>query len=239
MSPARAQHLVLRSNLQSTRLVHLLGPWLPTAVEAPRQDVAERLGQWLNVNETITLHQARSAAPAAVRRAGQFIPPVHPPADLHAEFQQALQRVRGVLSQSILARDPSHRTDPNDLDTEWALFQQRLHDQQRRMALSVDALRSHVRQRMASSTPALAQLAALDAAMAPLFNEREQRLLATTLPALLKAHFTSLRRAAGLSDTPEDLRWLQTFAAEFEQILLAELELRLLPVTGLIEALEA
>ena len=239
VSPARAQHLVLRSNLQSTRLVHLLGPWLPTAVEAPRQDVAERLGQWLNVNETITLHQTRSAAPAAARRAGESLPLVHPPADLHDEFQQALQRVRGVLSQSILARDPSHRTDPNDLDVEWALFQQRLHDQQRRMALSVDALRSHVRQRMASSTPALAQLAALDAAMAPLFNEREQRLLATTLPALLKAHFTSLRQAAGLSNTPEDLRWLQTFAAEFEQILLAELELRLLPVTGLIEAFEA
>jgi len=233
----------LRSHLHSTRLVRLLGPWLPTAVEAPRQDVAERLGQWLNVNETIALHQTQAAASAGARRAQQVAPlvclPADQPAELHAELQPALQRVRSVLSQSILARDPSHQPDSEALDTEWALFHQRLHDQQRRMALSVDALRSHVRQRMAASTPALAQLAALDAAMEPLFGAREQRLLATTLPALLKARFGALRQAARLTDTPEDLRWLQTFAAEFEQILLAELELRLQPVTGLIEALEA
>ncbi len=243
MSPARAQHLVLRSNLQSTRLVRLLGPWLPAAVAAPRQDVAERLGQWLNVSEAISLHQSQSAACALARRAGQAVPVVHLPADqpaeLYAEFQQALQRVRGVLSQSILARDPLHRPDPHDLDTEWALFHQRLQGQQRRMALSVDALRSHVRQRMAAATPALAQLAALDAAMEPLFGEREQRLLAATLPALLKARFGALRQSARLTDIPENLRWLQTFTAEFEQILLAELELRLQPVTGLIETLEA
>ena len=239
MSPARAQHLVLRSNLQSTRLVRLLGPWLPSVVQASRQDVAERLGQWLTVNETITLHQTQSAASALARRAAQAVPVLHQPAELHAEFQQALQRLRSVLSQAILARDPLHRPDPNDLDTEWALAHQRLQDQQRRMSLSVDALRGHVRQRMAASTPALAQLAALDAAMEPLFGEREQRLLATTLPTLLKARFGALRQAARLTDTPEDLRWLQSFAAEFEQILLAELELRLLPVTGLLEALEA
>ena len=243
LSPARAQHLLLRSNLQSTRLVRLLGPWLPSAVEAPRQDVAERLGQWLNVNEAISLHQTQSAASALASRAGQAAPVVQlsadQPAELHAECQQALQRVRGVLSQSIMARDPSHRPDLNDLDTEWALFHQRLHDQQRRMALSVDALRGHVRQRMAAATLDLAQLAALDAAMELLLGAREQRLLATTLPAFLKARFGALRQAARLTNTPEDLRWLQTFAAEFEQILLAELDLRLQPVTGLIEALEA
>jgi hypothetical protein len=164
------------------------------------------------------------------------------PGDLHAELTQQLQRLRGELSQSILARDPrdlSRQPDPNQLDTEWALFQQRLQGQQRRMALSVEALRGHVRQRMASCTPAMAQLATLDAAMEPLFGSREQRLLATTLPTCLRARFTALRQAARLTDTPDDLRWLQTFAAEFEQVLLAELELRLQPVMGLIEALEA
>jgi hypothetical protein len=235
--------MVLLSSFKGSPLVRQLAGWLPDGVAAPRQDVAERLGQWLNVNETITLHQAQSAPAAVARRAAQAAPAVclaaDQPAQLHAEFQPALQRVRGVLSQSILARDPSHRPDPNDLDTEWALFHQRLQDQQRRMSLSVDALRGHLRQRMAASTPAVAQLAALDAAMEPLFGEREQRLLATSLPALLKARFTALRQAARLTDTPDDLRWLQSFAAEFEQILLAELELRLQPVTGLIETLDA
>ena len=108
------------------------------------------------------------------------------------------------------------------------------------MELSVEALRGHVRQALAQATPELAQLAALDAAMEPLLAGREQRLLGS-LPAFLKARFVALRQqAADLSDpAPDNLRWLQTFANEFEQTLLAELDLRLQPVIGLIESIPA
>ena len=85
----------------------------------------------------------------------------------------------------------------------------------------------------------MAQLAALDAVMDQLFSGREQRLL-SQLPAFLKTRFAALRQQAAqpdIPDAPDDLRWLHHFAAEFEQILLAELDLRLQPVTGLIEAL--
>lgn len=213
--------------------------WLPAVADTPRQDVAERLGQWLNVNEAIQLHTTQGALNAAVRRPSHA-PLAEPPAALHARLQQELQRVRAVLTQSITARDPSHRPDPNDLDTEFALFHQHLNDQQRRMELSVEALRHHVRQALARSTPERAQLAALDAAMDQLLAGREQRLL-STLPVFLKARFVALRQQAARSrapDTPDDLRWLHTFAAELEQTLLAELDLRLQPVTGLIESLE-
>ena len=56
--------------------------------------------------------------------------------------------------------------------------------------------------------------------------------------ALLKTRFVALRQqAADPSDTAaDDLRWLQTFGNEFEQTLLAELDLRLQPVIGLIES---
>jgi hypothetical protein len=104
------------------------------------------------------------------------------------------------------------------------------------MELSVDALREHMRQQLAQSTPAMAQLAAIDAVMDGFFGGREQRLL-STLPAFLKARFAALRQDAAASETPDDLRWLQRFAAEFEHTLLAELDLRLQPVAGLIEAL--
>jgi len=229
----------LRSSLHhapSTALVRQLARWLPAGADAPRQDVAERLGQWLNVAEAIQLHatQASAAVPAATtaRRA-----PGTPAAELHTALQRELQRVRGVLTQSITARDASHKPDPNDLDTEFAFFHQRLNDQQRRMEMSVDALRNHVRQRLAQSSPAMIRLAALDAQMEQLFGGREQRLL-SQLPAFLKARYQALRREAAASDAPEDLRWLQHFETEFEQTLLAELDLRLQPVTGLIEALE-
>ena len=214
-----------------------LARWLPSGVEAPRQDVAERLGAWLNVAEAIQLHSAQGALHTVGAAAARRPSAAAALGALQAPLQGELQRVRGVLTQSITARDAAHPPDPNALDLEFALMQQRLNEQQRRMEMSVDALRGHVRQKMAQTTPALAQLASLDASMAPMLAGREQRLLAQ-LPTFLKARFQSLRQAAAASDTPDDLRWLQGFAAEFEQLLLAELDLRLQPVTGLIEALE-
>ena len=233
--------MVLHSSFQGlhapSALVRQLAGWFSEGVGAPRQDVAERLGQWLNVNETIALRTALAAAGAAAARRSA---PAADPLALHSALLQELQRVRAVLTQSITARDASHRTDASELDIEWALFHQRLGDQQRRMALSVEALRGHVRQALAQSTPELAQLAALDAAMEPLLAGREARLL-SSLPAFLKARFVALRQqAADPSDTVrDDLRWLHGFAHEFEQTLLAELELRLQPVIGLIESLPA
>lgn len=223
----------------SSALVRQLAGWLPEGVSAPRQDVAERLGQWLNVNEAIALRTTQATVAAAGAAAARRATPPDDPAALYTALQQELQRTRAVLTQSITMRDPSHQPDPDDLDIEWALFHQRLGDQQRRMALSVEALRGHVRQALAQSTPELAQLAALDAAMEPLLAGREQRLL-NALPAVLKARFVALRQqATDPSDTAaDDLHWLQTFAHELEQTLLAELDLRLQPVIGLIESLQ-
>lgn len=214
-----------------------LARWLPQEAGAPRQDVAERLGQWLTVVEAIQLHAALGKV--GETRAAEPRPHANPAlAALHAGLAQELQRVRGVLTRSITARDRSHQPDPNDLDTEFAFFHQHLNEQQHRMELSVDALRGHVRQRLAQATPELARLAALDEVMDSLFGGREQRLL-TSLLSHLRSRFSVLRQAARSSDQPDDLRWLQTFAAEFEQALLAELDLRLQPVVGLLEALEA
>lgn len=238
-APGRAPWSVLRSTFPSvpaSALARQLARWLPAAADAPRQDVAERLGQWLSVTEAVKLHAARPAI-AAAGAAARRRPPRLPSARLHETLSAELERVRAVLTRSITA-SPSHQPDPSDLDTEIALFQQRLGDQQRRMELSVDALREHVRQHLAQSTPELAQLAAIDAVMDSFFGGREQRLL-NTLPAHLKARFAALRQEAAGSGAPDHRRWLQAFEAEFQQLLLAELELRLQPVIGLIESLDA
>lgn len=198
--------------------------------------MAERLGQWLHVAEAIELHSARgtmAAAAASARGRSSRVAAT----DLRAPLRQELERVRGVLIRSITTRDPSHRPDPSDPDTEFALFQQRLNDQQRRMEMSVDALRQHVRQQLAGASPGCRQLAAMDALMDQLFAGREQRLLAG-LPAFLKARFSALRQEAAVAGASEQPYWLNAFADDFEQALLAELELRLLPVVGLIESLD-
>lgn len=224
-------------SVPASALARRLARWMPASVEAPRQDLAERLGQWLNVKEAIALHAAQGtvdAAGAAVVRRQR--PPV-PVDGLRAELQAELRRTRALLEQSIRRRDPTHRPDPDEPDTEFAFYHQRLNEQQRRMEMSVDALRGHVHGRLMQSSAGHARLAALDAHMQVLFGGREQRLLAQ-LPTFLKARFAALRHEAVTSESPPDPCWLQTFADEFEQVLLAELELRLQPVMGLIESLE-
>jgi exonuclease VII large subunit len=195
----------------------------------PRQDVAERLGQWLHVAEAIRLHAAQAQLAMVARRVGR-----QRPDDLRLRWQQELDRLRGALTRSIRTVDPAHQPDPADPDTEFALYHQRLNDLQRRMEMGVDALRQHVRQQLAQVNP---ELAAMDAVMDPLFAGREQRLLAG-LSAFLRARFVALQQQTTEADSPDAPGWLQTFSAEFEQLMLAELDLRLLPVVGLIESLD-
>lgn len=195
----------------------------------PGQDVAERLGQWLHVAEAIQLHAARGQLAMVAQRVG-----LQRPDDLRLRLQQELQRLRATLTRSIRTVDPAHKPDPGDLDTEFALYHQRLNDLQRRMEMGVDALRQLVRQQLAQVNP---ELAAMDAVMDPLFAGREQRLL-TGLSAFLRARFVVLQQQAAETGSPAVPGWLQTFSAEFEQLMLAELDLRLLPVVGLIESLD-
>lgn len=238
LAPCGALRTVLRSSFfdsPSTALVRQLTGCLPAGVAAPadaaRQDIAQRLGQWLTVADAITLSSGHTAIAAvgarAVRAPARGLAPA-----VAATLQAELDRVRAVLSQSIGTRDARHRPDPDDLDTEFAFCLQRYQDQQRRLEMSVDALREHVRQTLAQGTPRLAQLAALDAVLDRMLGEREQRLL-SHVPLFLRVRFTELRRQPL---TPEN-NWLATLNTELEQMLHAELEHRLQAVIGMIEAL--
>ncbi|WP_439586756.1 DUF3348 family protein [Hydrogenophaga sp.] len=209
------------SHFNRSPLVRQLAAWLPPEADtAPRQDVGERLGEWLNVADAIALHSAHQSLPAIQtrRRPGK-------PVDAGAA-QAELQGVRATLSKAIAA-PPIHPV--HAADTEFAPHHQRYLDQQRRMEMAIDALRGHLRQTLAQATPRLAQLAALDAVLDQMLGGREQKLLAG-VPAFLKTRFQHLRQAE-----PEG--WPPLFEHDLQQTLRAELELRLQPVTGLVEAL--
>lgn len=210
----------MRSNFNRSALVRQLAGWLPVPADAPRQDLGERLGEWLNVADAIALHSTHQALPAlaTARR---------PAARKTAiDVQAELQRVRATLTLAITT-PPQPTTDAGD--TEFAPHHQRHLDLQRRMEMSVDALRDHLRQTLAATSSRLAQLAALDATLDQMFGGREQKLLAG-VPAFLKARFEQLRQAH-----PD--AWPPLFEQELQQALLAELDLRLQPVFGMIEAL--
>jgi hypothetical protein len=255
MAPFRGEGLVLRSNFSSSRLVRLLGDGMPAPAESPRQDVAERLGQWLNVADAIALHAAHQSiqAMASARPARAQAHGTERATALTAEFQRvratlekaiqtppptgaSTQRHRHALPASVLPVDA--QAPPAVPDISFAPFQQRYQEHQRRMDMSLEALRGHVRQTLASATPALAQLAALDAVLDPMLGGREQKMLAT-VPAFLERRFDQLRQQHPTEpDAPAAAPgWLATFEQTFQATLLAELDVRLQPVLGMIEAL--
>ena len=210
----------MRSQFNRSALVRQLASWLPAPEEPSRQDLAERLGAWLNVADAIALASAHQTLPTLTssrRTASQRKSLGDPKADL--------DRVRGTLAQAI-ATPPHPPTAASD--TEFAPHNQRYLDHQRRMEMAIDALRGHVRQVLAATSPQLAQLAAMDAMLDQMLGGREQRVL-NGVPAIVKARFTQLRQSQ--PDT-----WPTPFEQDLQQVLLAELDLRLQPVMGMVDA---
>lgn len=217
-------------------LVRQLTAWQPAPerVDTPRQDVAERLGQWLNVADAIALRALHQALPAVKQRLREQGMAVQTPAELRAE----LQRVRQALERAIA------RHDADLTEHEFAPVHQHVLDLQRHMDMRIDALRDHVRQTLSLASTQLAQLAALDALLQQLLGGREQHLL-STVPSFLKARFArvhkSAERAAEAADDPTESAvtakaTATTLTADLHALLRAELDLRLQPVHGMIEA---
>ena len=244
----------LRKDLSRSSLVRLLGEWAPVEAQASRQDIAQRLSQWLGVSDAITLHAAhQSIKPVA----GGMTSGAR--AGVAKALGEDFHRVRTALVKSIMAsgvapparnnRDRSLLPQPEgvaEADAGFAPYQQRYLEQQRQMALRIEALRGQVRHAVAAS-PRLVPLAAMDEVLERMFGTREQQLMGT-VPVVLERRFEELRTAHELERTaaqqPDDPAawrqpggWLHRFGQELEASLLAEMEVRLQPVTGLMEAL--
>ena len=202
----------MRSVHSSSGLVRLLGA--PDAGGEPPAGmaVAERLSLWFNAFDAIALQgvhqQLRAVTAPAADRAR-----ARAPSALAEEFRQ----VRGVLARSIARAVEIQGDAPRYGD-----YERRHQEVQRQMEQMIGALREHVRQALARGSAAVRQLAALDAAFDGLLARREQALL-PKVAAMLRPRF----------DNGSD-----AFAAQWRQALLAELDLRLEPVAGLLAALD-
>jgi len=230
----------LRSTFDNSRLVRLLGGWAPAEGEPSGMDFAERLSLWFNAFDAIrlqALHQSlRSDDAAALAR------PVRKPQARTGGLAEEVQRVRAILARAI-AQDPM--TD--NPDTGYAAYRRRHAELQGRMELMIAPLREHVRQALAGASPRLRQLAALDAGLEQVLATREQTLLPTVATLLerrfrqlQRAHESALEPAGGPEEAAAPGRpdsWQPIFEQDWRDALLAELDLRLEPVTGLVEAL--
>lgn len=223
MSPAP------HSTQSHSRLIRFLSDLALVDFDTVNRDFAERLGLLLNFSDSILLADALKAPPA---------PAVDMPMDAAAVRMQFL-RARGVLVDTIVsscvaganarikwpALTEGEGESAAPFDSYWRFYAAH----QREMDLAVRALRSSVRESVSAASVALRQLVALDVVLEDTLWDHSRRFLAV-VPRFLEKRFHWLRQQQG-SD------WLMQFSHDVQGLLLAELELRLQPVLGLVEAL--
>lgn len=243
-----------RTDFNGSGLIRLLAGLSLVESAGPRQFSAEELGRWLDVADAIRLHAAQGAGATIVPAARQW-----PQPGSGAAAAGEFARVRATLVELIVASCSPDGSGSRirlplpkaavELDDAAAYGPyRRFHlALQSEMETAIRALRGGIRRALADSSARLARLAALDEAIERIFAVRERHLLATSLPALFEKRFQHLlaahRRALsdrGQGDEPGLWRqpggWLAAFRDELRALLIAELDLRLQPTLGLVEA---
>lgn len=218
-----------------------------------RPDVAERLGQWLSAVDAVRLNGALHAIESYTAQARQAVQA----ADWRA-MDDACQGVQAELNELIEpratpARAPRGRGgsasveafDP-EAEADFATHGQRYLGLQKQMETRVGTVRAQMRQWLAQGSPALRQLAALDAVVEQMLGAREQKLWAQ-LPGFLEGRFMHWRglhaqrlEALGCEDDPQQWRqpggWLFAFEQDVRALWQAEVQVRLQPIMGLWDA---
>ena len=240
-----------RTHFHSSRLLHRLADLSVLDVAEPANAFAEKLGLWVSFTDAITLsavHNTSSVSPAAHALAAK-------PAT-GAALGRVLARTRDELVHSITGSASSKGGKKGielpmpdaeaSLEPAYEPYRRYYLAQQREMELKLPPLRTHVRGVLGKASPALRKLAELDAALDGILGEREGKLLAT-VPVLLEKRFRQLHAshrqklmATQQADSPDLWMqaggWLADFCREMQSVLLAELDVRLQPSLGLVEA---
>ncbi len=212
--------MYLRGNSSSSRLVRLLSEAASVDIDASRQDVAEKLGYWLSTLDTLKLHAAHQSIKAFAQET-----PANARAAKNHPLEEEFHRVRTAMVQAITENGAAKSIEAG---AGYAPYRQRYLAQQRDIESKIASLRSHVRQVLSRASSPLKQLAYLDSVMDQVIGAREQRLM-STVPVLLEKRFEQLRQA-------EQEGWQETFSQAWREVLLAEMNVRLQPVVGLVEA---
>ena len=209
-----------------------------------KQPFAERLGQWLDLGDAMALFSALGGASSA--------PKATPTSPAFDKLRSEVDRVRDNLTDSIRTdgvlvtgrvrvKRPTPAPDANPQSaSDFTPYHRYYLAHQRDMATSIGPLRASLRSAIAQHSARLKQLASIDAVLDQAFATRERNLLAT-VPMLLAKRYTQLQAAHAAEAAPSEWLqpggWLAIFCQDMQSVLLAELELRLQPVLGLLDAL--
>jgi hypothetical protein len=204
-----------RTPLSGSALIRLLAALGDADIPASKDSFSDGLCRWFDWTDAISLSSALDGPQAAVvesRAAAN--------AAAHAADRDC-RRVRDAIAKLGASLDPT--------SDDFAPHRQRYLGWQQAMDAGIAPLRRRVRASLSSASPALARLAAVDAVMDKVIGARERTLL-STVPAWLEQHFARVQ-----GSQPD--AWRDTFCQDMREVLLAELDLRMQPVEGLLEAL--
>jgi hypothetical protein len=232
-----------RTPLTGSPFIRTLAALDGVAVPEAPDAFAQRLADWLAWTDAFSLSAA--LGDAGVRSAV----PAFGGAGAVSADERELARVRAALARTIAdapagaaprrpGRAPAGGVVTADMPVDFAAYRQRYGQCQLAMETQVVPLRRRLRSTLADRSPALAALAELDTVMEQVVGARE-RALRAGVGARLDPRFEQLRDAAGAPPPAAASRpapWLAQFHQEMRRLLLAELDLRLQPVEGLLEA---
>jgi hypothetical protein len=241
-----------RTHFHSSKLIRCLADLSIADTVAPGNAFAEKLGLWIHFTDAITLHAVHNdsiASPPQMQPGAQS--EAHLAAAEFGRRQAAL--INAIVKSCSTTSGKAHITLPApilelplNLAAAYAPYRRFYEAHQRDMELNVQPLRVNAREALAKASPRLKKLAELDATLEKILRERETKLL-SKVPALLRKRFdqlfkehqqtlTDARQADNPADWTQAGAWLARFRDDLQMLLLAELELRLQPAIGLIEA---
>ena len=213
----------------------------------PTSDFAEELGQWLHFTDAIALSSVHESGMAKVALQSPVLREATG-TRLLAEFERARASMVGSITKSFA---PTGGNAPIKLplpepELSYAPYRRFYEAHQRNMELMVEPLRVNLRAALANASPELRKLAELDVVLDRFLRAREGHLLAR-VPVLLQKRFLAQYAAhqaqIAASDQPDSPAawtypggWLTCFCQTLHTLLLAEVELRLQPSAGLLEA---
>ncbi len=241
-----------RARLHSSELLRVLASQGLVDASADCGDVGQRLGDWLDFRQAIalqafigTVDDPSTPDPLPTARVDAVV--------LRRRFEQ----VRAALEESIvqgrvpapglprIELPPVELEHPIDPKTAFDPFRRHAIGHQRQMETILRSLRLQLRGMLDKGHRQQRQLAALDAIFDNVLMAREAQLLGQITTAFekrfarsLRQHMKALVQAAQADEpAPRTEPWLAPLRQDLLNRLLAELDLRLQPILGLIEAL--
>lgn len=240
ISPDRPHLLQLLSGLSATKL------------RASERNLAAQLAQLMSVSESVSMSRVLSQLPTQAVGQENIEGAKHMQDDvLHSRGQMIEVVIRSFATDSESSRVKAPHVWAN---TDVAMLQtyqpyQRFYKlHQVEMATGVQAVRRRVRTSLAGLSPELHRLSELDKLIEDSLLVQTNKLF-RVIPSILEQRFHQLlasyqhgQQQGEVIDRPPESwlaagGWLQLFYQDQRELLLAELDVRLQPVFGLLEAL--